>query len=178
MGGFLEDLFAPPAEKRRTWLRCRHLEGIPGAYFDASVSIYVLPADRQIGMQCKEEKHLLPYEQICRLGFITWERTVSRERSVYGGAMMGLMLNDPALAVVGAIDAKGKYDSRLVRRENALEIVYNPQGDKNRRGRLVFWSEGMELLQFCNALADEVEIPVPRSLNPPELKKGSGPNIL
>ena len=71
----------------------------------------------------------MPFKQIVSVNFIVWEKTITKALSPLAEGIVGGLIGGDTMAVVSAIDAKGRTRAEKVKVEGALEIQYHPKGD-------------------------------------------------
>lgn len=71
----------------------------------------------------KKEKTILPFKQIVSVNFVTWEKTITKALNPLAEGIVGGLIGGDAMAVVSAINAKGRTRSEKVKVPFALEPV-------------------------------------------------------
>lgn len=111
-------------------LGSRHLEGVIGYGFRDYIGLGIEKDSEYIDFEnLKKERTILPFKQIVSVNFITWEKTITKALNPIAEGIVGGLIGGDTMAVVSAIDAKGRTRSEKVKVERALEIQYHPQGD-------------------------------------------------
>ena len=111
-------------------LGSRHLEGVTGYGLKDYIGLGIEKDSEYIDFEnLKKEKTILPFKQIVSVNFITWEKTIAKELNPLAEGIVGGLIGGDAMAVVSAIDAKGRTRAEKVKVPYALEIQYRPKGD-------------------------------------------------
>lgn len=105
-----------------------HLEGLNGVAYNAHIALRTWPDKRHVVLKCQEEI-ILPFNQIVQVNFIPWEKTITKALSPLAEGIVGGLIGGETMAVVSAIDAKGRTRAEKVKVPHALEIQYHPKGD-------------------------------------------------
>lgn len=107
-----------------------HLEGMAGYKYDDYFGVRIKRNEGYIRLEDSEKQQIiLPFTQIVQVNFITWEKTIVKALNPLTEGIVGGLIGGDAMAVVSAIDAKGRTRSEKVKVEGALEIRYHPKGD-------------------------------------------------
>lgn len=111
-------------------LGSRHLEGAMGYGFKDYIGLGIEKDSQYIDFEnLKKERTILPFKQIVSVNFIVWEKTITKALSPLAEGIVGGLIGGDTMAVVSAIDAKGRTRAEKVKVEGALEIQYHPKGD-------------------------------------------------
>lgn len=107
-----------------------HLEGITKYQYNDYIGLFIDRKNEYLELEDRQkEKIILPFTQIEQVNFITWEKTIVKALNPLTEGIVGGLIGGDAMAVVSAIDAKGRTRSEKVKVEGALEIRYHPKGD-------------------------------------------------
>ena len=107
-----------------------HLEGVAGYGYKEYIGLGIEKDKGYVDFEnLKKEQTILPFSQIVQVNFITWEKTIVKALNPMAEGLVGGIIGGHTMAVVSAIDAKGRTRSEKVKVKNALEIQYHPKGD-------------------------------------------------
>ena len=126
---FLVIAFTVDGEREeRIAILLHHLEGLSGYGYKDNVGLEIKKDKAYIEFEnSKKEKTILPFKQIVSVNFVTWEKTITKALNPLAEGIVGGLIGGDAMAVVSAINAKGRTRSEKVKVEGALEIRYYPQ---------------------------------------------------
>ena len=151
-----------------------HLEGMAGYKYDDYFGVRIKRNEGYIRLEDSEKQQIiLPFTQIVQVNFITWEKTIVKALNPLTEGIVGGLIGGDAMAVVSAIDAKGRTRSEKVKVEGALEIRYHPKGDFRTTKTMVFRSHltKNDTMKWAQTLSKYANLPVPQYIHPE--KKGS-----
>lgn len=165
-------------DEDRTTIFLNHLEGLNRAPYNDGVSVRIQVEGKRLQMVHKGNEIFLPFDQIEQVNIITWEKFFTRALDPVAEGLVGGAIGGDTMAVISAIDAKGRTRLEKRRVKNALEIQYHPQGEYQTVKRLAFGgiaSPGM-ILQFAKNLCRYANLPGPNFIEPES--KPQGPTYL
>lgn len=170
---------APKLPKYLAAIHMNHIEGLETVPYNESVGLRVRTGETHIEMEYKKERIFLPLSQLIQINIITWEKTIVKALNPMAEGIVGGIIGGSTMAVVSAIDAKGRTRTEKVKLENALEIVYNPRGDMRTTKRLVFWDKSdfsakKDTIRFAEDICRLANIPGPNFVE----EKPKGPTYL
>lgn len=147
-----------------------HLEGLNGVAYNTHIALRTWPDKRYVVLKCQEEM-ILPFNQIVRVNFITWEKTIVKALNPMAEGIVGGLIGGDAMAVVSAIDAKGRTRAEKVKVPYALEIQYHPKGD-SRTVKSVVMAPTVKgtAKEWAETLSKYAGLPAPQYIQPE--KKG------
>lgn len=124
----LKDLFI---SENQWGLPSDHLEGLDGIGYKDYISFVTEEKKQCIVIKLKSTggEAILPFKQIVSVNFVTWEKTITKALNPLAEGIVGGLIGGNTMAVVSAIDAKGRTRSEKVKVEGALEIRYHPKED-------------------------------------------------
>lgn len=145
-----------------------HLEGINGIPYKDGISVRVQSKKECLQLEHNKNEILLPFKQIEQVNIITWEKTITKDLNPLAEGIVGGLIGGDAMAVVSAIDAKGRTRSEKVKVEGALEIQYYPAGEYQTVKCLVFGEVASQemILQFAKTLCHYANLPGPNFITP------------
>ena len=156
-----------------------HVEGLSGVPYLEGVCAEVRTGETDLELAYskgnKKEKVILPLSQIIQVNIITWEKMITKELNPLAEGIVGGLIGGDTMAIVSAIDAKGRTRQEKAILERALEIQYRPRGDSSATKRLVFWSKlefssKKNTIQFAEDICRLANLPAPQYIQPE--KKG------
>lgn len=175
---FLVIAFTVDGEREeRIAILLHHLEGLSGYGYKDNVGLEIKKDKAYIEFEnSKKEKTILPFKQIVSVNFVTWEKTITKALNPLAEGIVGGLIGGDAMAVVSAINAKGRTRSEKVKVEGALEIRYYPQGEYQAEKCLVFGEVASQYMicQFAKTLCRYANLPTPQYITP----KPKGPTYL
>lgn len=151
-----------------------HMEGIASLPYNEGIALRIRPDAPHIEMEYKKKKEkvemLLPFSQIVSVNIINWEKTFIKALNPLSEGIIGGLIGGDTMAVVSAIDAKGRMQAERVKKENAIKIQYHPKGDPGTISRLVFWDSAdfaakKDTVRFAEALCRSAGLPGPNYPN-------------
>lgn len=147
-----------------------HLEGLNGIAYNAHIALRTWPDERHVILKCPEEM-ILPFNQIIQVNFITWEKTIVKALNPLAEGIVGGLIGGDTMAVVSAIDAKGRTRSEKVNVPYALEIQYHPKGDfKTVKSVIISPTIKGTAKEWAETLSKYANLPAPQYIQPE--KKG------
>ncbi len=158
-------------------LGTEHLEGIKGYSYKDYIGLEVKRAEECVEFEnLNKQKILLPFKQIISVNFITWEKTLVKDLNPLAEGIVGGLIGGSTMAVVSAIDAKGRTRSEKVKVEGAIEIQYHPQGDSRAIERIVVDPGHPKSMgeKWAKTLCRCAGLPEPRHIEP----EAKGPTYL
>lgn len=161
----------PKLPKYAAALNMNHIEGLKTIPYNERVGLVVHTGESNLEIEYNKEKILLPLSQIAQINIITWEKTVDKALNPLAEGIVGGLIGGHTMAVVSAIDAKGRTRSEKIKLEKALEIQYHPQGDYRTIKRLVFWDKSdfagkKDTIRFSEKLCRLANLPGPNFITP------------
>jgi len=149
-------------------LPAEHLEGLDKIPYEAHIGILTERDGRYVAFEFQKDKIILPFKQIEQVNFITWEKNIDKALSPLAEGIVGGLIGGHTMAVVSAIDAKGRMRSEKVKVEKAVEIQYYPKENPVSIKNLVFKSEMTRgtTLQWAKTLCRCAGLPEPRYITP------------
>ncbi|WP_251318639.1 hypothetical protein [Flintibacter muris] len=106
-----------------------HLEGLGGASLQERIRVFTDKNSEWVEFEVQKNKTILPFSQIVQVNFIPWEKTITKALNPLAEGIVGGLIGGETMAVVSAIDAKGRTRAEKVKVPHALEIQYHPKGD-------------------------------------------------
>lgn len=169
----------PKLPKYAAAININHIEGLENIPYIERVGLVVYTRETVLEMECNKEKTILPLSQIVRVNIITWEKTITKALNPLAEGIVGGLIGGDAMAVVSAINAKGRTREEKVKLERALEIQYHPKGDAQSLKKLVFWdksdfSQKKDTIRFAEKICRLANLPGPNFVEP----KPKGPTYL
>lgn len=162
---------APRLPKYLAAIHMNHIEGLEAIPYNESVGLHVRPGEACIEMEYGGEKIFLLFSQIAQINITTWENTITKELNPLAEGIVGGLIGGDTMAVVSAIDAKGRTRQEKVKLERALEIQYHSKGDLHTVKKLVFWdkldfSSKKNTIQFAEDICRLANLPGPNFITP------------
>lgn len=116
-----------------------HLEGLDNVGYKDYISLVTEEEKQCIVIKLKAAGGLmiLPFKQIEEVNFVTWEKIFVKALNPLSAGIAGGLIGGETMAVVSAIDAKGRTRAEEVRVEGAVEIQYHPKGDMQTVKRMI-----------------------------------------
>ena len=153
-----------------------HLEGVDGVPYKDGISVRVQTEVKCLQLEHNKNEILLPFNQIVSVNIITWEKTIVKALNPMAEGIVGGLIGGHTMAVVSAIDAKGRTRSEKVKVENALEIRYHPNGVHQTIKGITFGEVASKVMivQFAKTLCKYANLPGPNFVEP----KPQGPQYL
>ncbi len=153
-----------------------YLEGVIGYGYKDYIGLWIKKDEEYICFEnLKKEKTILPFKQIVSVNFVTWEKTITKALNPLAEGIVGGLIGGDAMAVVSAINAKGRTRSEKVKVPFALEIQYHPKGDfRTAKSIVVDPSVRSTGEKWAKTLCRCVNLPAPRYIEP----KAKGPTYL
>jgi len=154
-----------------------HLEGIEGYQYDDYIGLGIERADKYLELEDRQkQKIILPFKQIFQVNFITWEKTIITPLNPIAEGIVGGLIGGSTMAVVSAIDAKGRTRSEKVKVEKAVEIRYHPKDDVREQKKLVFRSHltRNDTVKWVKTLCKYADLPDFKVIEP----EAKGPTYL
>lgn len=169
----------PRMPKYAAAINMNHVNGLGDIPYIDRVGLVVLTGESNLEVEHNKNKIILPLNQITQINIITWEKTITKELNPLAEGIVGGLIGGDTMAVVSAIDAKGRTRQEKVKLENALEIIYHPRGDMRTTKRLVFWDKSdfsakKDTIRFAEKLCRLANLPGPNFVEP----KPKGPTYL
>lgn len=146
-----------------------HLEGIDGYQYNEYIGLGIETADKYLELEDRQKKKIfLPFKQIEQINFITWEKTIVKPVSPLAEGIVGGLIGGDAMAVVSAIDAKGRTRTENVRIERAVEIQYHPKDNSRIVKSLIFRSHltRNDTMKWTKTLCKYAGLPGPNCSEP------------
>ena len=146
-----------------------HLEGITKYQYNDYIGLFIDRKNEYLELEDRQkEKIILPFTQIEQVNFITWEKTIVKALNPLTEGIVGGLIGGDAMAVVSAIDAKGRTRSEKVKVEGALEIRYHPKGDFRTTKTMVFRSHltKNDTMKWAQTLSKYAGLPAPQYIEP------------
>lgn len=154
-----------------------HLEGVDGYQYNDYLGIRIKRNEGYVRIEDLQEKQiLLPFNQIVSVNFVTWEKTITKALNPIAEGIVGGLIGGDAMAVVSAIDAKGRTRSEKVKVKEAVEIKFHPRGDSQAIKSLLFRSHltRNDTMKWARTLSKYANLPTPQYITP----KPKGPTYL
>lgn len=149
-----------------------YLEGLDGIPIKERIGLVTKEEEKYVEIEVQKSKIILPFSQIIRINFIPWEKTVTKALNPLAEGIVGGLIGGETMAVVSAIDAKGRTRAEKVKVPHALEIQYHPRGDF-RTVKGIILDPGYPMGQeekWAKTLCRCANLPEPRYIQPE--KKG------
>lgn len=146
-----------------------HLEGLAGYQYNDYIGAGIEKEEDYLELEDrKKQKVILPYKQIVSVNFVTWEKNIVKALNPLAEGIVGGIIGGDAMAVVSAIDAKGRTRSEKVKVERAVEIQYHPKGDLRTVKSLIFRSHltRNDTIKWANTLCKYANLPAPQYITP------------
>ncbi len=146
-----------------------YLEGVAGYQYNDYIGVRIKRNEKYIRLEdSKEHQIILPFNQIAQINFITWEKTITKALNPLAEGIIGGIIGGDAMAVVSAIDAKGRTRSEKVKVEGAIEIQYRPKGDLRTVKSLIFRSHltRNDTIKWAKTLCKYANLPAPQYITP------------
>lgn len=154
-----------------------HLEGVEGYSYNDYFGVRIKKDEEYVRLEDSQKQQIiLPFKQIEQVNFITWEKTLVKALNPMAEGIVGGILGGSTMAVVSAIDAKGRTRTEKVKVEGAVEIRYHPKGDFRTIKILVFRSHltWNDTLKWAKTLCKYANLPDYKIIHPEE----KGPTYL
>lgn len=154
-----------------------HLEGVSGYQYNDYIGLGIEKDDGYLELENRQkEKIVLPFKQIVSVNFVTWEKTITKALNPLAEGIVGGLIGGDAMAVVSAIDAKGRTRSEKVKVKEAVEIKFHPRGDSQAIKSLLFRSHltRNDTMKWARTLSKYANLPTPQYITP----KPKGPTYL
>ncbi len=169
----------PKLPKYAAALYMNHIEGLEAVPYNEGVGVHVRTGESDLEIEYNKEKIFLPLSQIVKISIITWEKTIATPLNPLAEGIVGGLIGGSTMAVVSAIDAKGRTRAEHIKLERALEIQYRPRGEFRAVKRLVFWdksdfSQKKDTIRFAEKLCRLANLPAPNFIEP----EAKGPTYL
>lgn len=146
-----------------------HLEGIAGYQCNDYIGLFIDRKNEYLELEDRQkEKTILPFTQIEQVSFISWEKTIVKALNPLAEGIVGGLIGGDAMAVVSAIDAKGRTRAEKVKVEGAVEICYHPKGDFRATKAMVFRSHltKNDTMKWAKTLSKYANLPEPKYIAP------------
>lgn len=146
-----------------------HLEGVTKYQYNDYIGLFIDRKNEYLELEDhKKEKIILPFTQIEQVNFIPWEKTIVKALNPLAEGIVGGLIGGDAMAVVSAIDAKGRTRSENVKVEGAVEIRYHPKGDFRTIKVMVFRSHltRNDTFKWAKTLSKYAGLPEPQYITP------------
>ena len=146
-----------------------HLEGVIGYGYKDYIGLWIKKDEEYIDFEnLKKEKTILPFNQIVQVNFVTWEKTITKALNPLAEGIVGGLIGGDAMAVVSAIDAKGRTRSEKVKVPFALEIQYRPKrGVKTVKSIIIDPGRPRSMGEkWAKTLCRCANLPAPRYIEP------------
>lgn len=154
-----------------------HLEGVTKYQYNDYIGLFIDRKNEYLELEDRQkEKIILPFKQIEQVNFITWEKTITKALNPMAEGIVGGLIGGDAMAVVSAIDAKGRTRSEKVKVEGAVEIRYHPKGEFRTTKTMVFRSHltWNDTLKWAKTLCKYANLPDFKIIHP----EAKGPTYL
>ena len=146
-----------------------HLEGVATYQYNDYIGIFIDRNNEYLELEDRQKKKIiLPFSQIVQVNFVPWEKTINKELNPLAEGIVGGLIGGDTMAVVSAIDAKGRTRAEKVKVEGAVEIRYHPKGDFKAIKVIVFRSHltRNDTLKWARTLRKYANLPEPRYITP------------
>ena len=154
-----------------------HLEGVEGYQYNDYIGVLIKRNEGYLRLEDRKKKIIiLPFSQITQVNFITWEKTIVKALNPMAEGLVGGLIGGHTMAVVSAIDAKGRTRSEKVTVERAIEIQYHPRENLRATKSMVFSSHltRNDTVKWVKTLCKYAELPDFKIIPP----KSHGPQYL
>lgn len=161
----IKDLFKLSGDQ---WgLPSDHLEGLGGASLQERIRVFTDKNNEWVEFEVQKNKTILPFSQIISINFIPWEKTITKALNPLAEGIVGGLIGGDAMAVVSAIDAKGRTRSEKVKVPCALEIQYHPRGDSRTVKSIILDPLVKSMAtEWAETLSKYAHLPEPQYITP------------
>lgn len=144
-----------------------HLEGLGEASLQERIRVFTDKNREWVEFEVQKNKTILPFSQIVQVNFIHWEKTITKALNPMAEGIVGGLIGGDTLAVVSAIDAKGRTRSEKVKVSCALEIQYHPRGDSRTVKSIILDPLVKSMAkEWAQTLSKYANLPEPRYITP------------
>lgn len=145
-----------------------YLAGLDGIPIKERIGLVTKKEGKYVEIEVQKNKIVLPFSQIVQVNFIFWEKTITKALNPLAEGIVGGLIGGDAMAVVSAIDAKGRTRAEKVKVPHALEIQYHPKGD-SKTVKSIIMDPGYPMGQeekWAKTLCRCAGLPEPRYIEP------------
>lgn len=144
-----------------------HLEGLGGASLQERIRVFTDRNNECVEFEVQKNKTILPFSQIIQVNFIPWEKTIIKELNPLAEGIVGGLIGGDTMAVVSAIDAKGRTRSEKVKVPHALVIQYHPRGDSRAVKSIILEPVVKSMAkEWAETLSKYANLPEPQYITP------------
>lgn len=163
----IKDLFKLSGDQ---WgLPSDHLEGLEGVSLQERIRVFTDKNNEWVEFEVQKNKTILLFSQIIQINFISWEKTVTKALNPLAEGIVGGLIGGDTMAVVSAIDAKGRTRVEKVKVPHALEIQYHPRGDFRAVKSIILEPVVKSMAkEWAATLSKYAHLPEPRYIQPKE----------
>jgi len=153
----------------------RLLEGL--STYSITLTCGIIPNKKCISFSTRgsrdKQEMILPFSQIEKVSYITWEGTVLVPRDITGEMIFAGLIGSNVMALSSVLD-RSTTRAEKVKAKCAMEIVYHPRSDPNITKRIVLGKgDGgaqNQVLQFARGICKHAHLPAPVYIEP--IKQG------